>query len=132
MARQLRLLTFRIGVETFAVDIMAVRQIVKPAKAEGMPVIDIRRRFVLKQNEYSELPLVLILESSAGRIGVKIDEIVAPIDVMSDDLVLPDSIVAGLRAEDLVATVEQDHTVIPVLDVDAIQSSVVSTAASGR
>src|SRR6185295_19138454 len=91
-AASLRLITFRVGPETFVLDIMAVRQIVPytgtttvpnaPSFIEGIivlrneviPIIDVRRRLYPKLEE-SEQQLVLITHTSAGVIGLKVDEV---------------------------------------------------------
>src|SRR5687768_6303381 len=91
-AASLRLITFRVGPETFVLDIMAVRQIVPysgstsvptaPSFIEGImvlrteviPIIDLRER-LYPRSERVEQPLVLITHSSAGTIGLKVDEV---------------------------------------------------------
>src|SRR5438874_11225216 len=80
----LRLITFRIGPETFVLDIMAVRQIIPysgstslptaPAFVEGIvvlrneviPNVDLRRRLYPRLPERTEQALVLITHSSPG------------------------------------------------------------------
>src|SRR5688572_31190629 len=92
MASDIRLITFRVGPETFVLDIMAVRQIVQytgstsiptaPSFVEGIivlrneviPIIDLRER-LYPHSERVEQPLVLITLTSAGVIGLKDDEV---------------------------------------------------------
>src|SRR5206468_4713549 len=92
-AQQLRLITFRVGPETFVLDIMAVRQIIPysgstsvptaPAFVEGIivlrneviPIIDLRDRLYPRLSGRAEQPLVLITHASAGTIGLKVDEV---------------------------------------------------------
>jgi purine-binding chemotaxis protein CheW len=89
--KQLRLITFRIGPESFVLDIMAVRQIIPyngstsvptaPSFVEGIiivrneviPIIDLRHRLYPQLGQSAENPLVLITHTSAGVIGVKVD-----------------------------------------------------------
>src|SRR5829696_5898075 len=91
-AASLRLITFRVGPETFVLDIMAVRQIVPyagstsvptaPAFIEGIvvlrneviPIVDLRQRLYPKLESIAE-PLVLITHTSAGVMGLKVDEV---------------------------------------------------------
>src|SRR3954447_11153595 len=91
--KDLRLITFRVGAETFVLDIMAVRQIVPysgstavptaPAFVEGIivlrneviPIVDLRDRLFPRATERAAEPLVLIAHSSAGVIGLKVDEV---------------------------------------------------------
>src|ERR1700694_5497635 len=91
-AAELRLISFRVGPETFVLDIMAVRQIIPysgstslptaPAFVEGIivlrseviPIVDLRKRLYPDLHENAE-PLVLITHSRAGVIGLKVDEV---------------------------------------------------------
>ena len=83
-ANELRLITFRVGPETFVLDIMAVRQIVPyggttsvptaPEFVEGIivlrneviPVIDLRTRLYPRM-EQAPQPLILITHTTAGK-----------------------------------------------------------------
>src|SRR5436309_6909543 len=98
----LRLITFRVGPETFVLDIMAVRQIIPyggstavptaPAFVEGVivlrneviPIIDLRDRLFPRAANRAEEPLVLVTHSSAGMIGLKVDEVRRIVTVTSD------------------------------------------------
>ena len=136
--KDLRLITFRVGAETFAADIMAVRQVVAyegstlvptaPAFVEGVmifrgeviPVIDLRRRFFPQQPESGEQPLVMISAAKSGAIGLKVDEVRALANVTTDDLLPAPPIVRGVRGDYLVAIVEHRDELLLVLDIDAI------------
>ena len=79
------MITFRVGPETFVLDIMAVRQIIPytgstsvptaPAFIEGIivlrneviPIIDLRDRLYPQLTERVEQPLVLITHTQRGR-----------------------------------------------------------------
>jgi purine-binding chemotaxis protein CheW len=124
MAKNLRLITFRIGPETFAADIMAVRQVVMyegattvpdaPPFLEGVivfrgeviPVVDLRRRFFPHQSESLEQPLVMITAAKAGPIGLKVDEVRTLASVTTDDLLPAPRSVRGVKSDYLVAIVE--------------------------
>src|SRR5438477_12205372 len=101
-ARELRLITFRVGPETYVLDIMAVRQIIPyggsapvpnaPEFIEGIivlrneviPIVDLRSRLHPELKDAAERPLVLITLSSAGIIGLKVDEVRRIVNVTSD------------------------------------------------
>src|ERR1044071_3796520 len=102
--RELRLITFRVGPETFVLDIMAVRQIIPyagstsvptaPSFVEGIivlrneviPIVDLRDRLYPRGSGRAEEPLVLITHSSAGIIGLKVDEVRRIVNVTADKL----------------------------------------------
>lgn len=140
MAKDLRLITFRVGPETFAADIMAVRQVVMyegstavptaphfvegvmVSRGEVLPVIDLRARFFPHHPQTSELPLVLITSSKVGSIALKVDEVRTLANVTTDDLLPAPAIVRGVRGDYLVAIVEHRDELLLVLDLEAILS----------
>jgi purine-binding chemotaxis protein CheW len=137
---ELRLITFRVGVETFVLDIMAVRQIIPyggstsvptaPAFIEGIivlrseviPIVDLRDRLFPTSKERAEEPLVLIVHTSAGTIGLKVDEVRRIVTVASDALLPPPAIVRGVRGELLVAVVPHGDEVYLLIDVENVLS----------
>lgn len=139
--KELRLITFRIGSETFVLDIMAVRQITvyggttavptAPSFIEGIiilrnevvPLIDLRDRLQVASSQRSERPLVLITETSAGTIGLKVDEVRRIITVMSTALLPPPPLIRGVSGDLLVAIVPQGEEVFLLLDVESILSN---------
>jgi purine-binding chemotaxis protein CheW len=136
-AATLRLITFRVGPETFVLDIMAVRQIVPysgstsiptaPAFIEGIvvlrneviPIIDLRTRLYPKL-ERAEQPLVLITHTSSGVIGLKVDEVRRIVNVTSDALLPPPPLVRGIRGELLIAVVPLGDEVYLLIDVENV------------
>ena len=140
-AGSLRLITFRVGPETFVLDIMAVRQIVPysgsttvptaPAFIEGIvvlrneviPIIDLRQRLYPRVEAVQE-PLVLITHTSAGVIGLKVDEVRRIVHVAADALVPPQPLVRGIRGELLIAVVPFGEEVYLLIDVENVLSDV--------
>lgn len=139
MAKELKLITFRIGTETFAADIMAVRQIVMyegstavpsaPAFVEGVivfrgavvPVLDLRSRF-FPGSQPAPQPLVMVTAAKGGSVGLKVDEVRTVAKVTTDDLLPAPEIVRGVKNDYLVAIVEHKEELLLVLDLDAILS----------
>jgi purine-binding chemotaxis protein CheW len=136
---ELRLITFRVGPETFVLDIMAVRQIVPytgstsvptaPAFVEGIivlrneviPVIDLRER-LYPQMERVEQPLVLITHTSAGTIGLKVEEVRRIVTLSTDAFLPPPPLVRGIRGELLIGIVPFGDEVYLLIDVDSVLS----------
>jgi purine-binding chemotaxis protein CheW len=137
-AQQLRLITFRVGPETFVLDIMAVRQIIPysgstsvptaPSFVEGIivlrseviPIIDLRDRLYPRSKERAEEPLVLITHSSAGTIGLKVDEVRRIVNVGSNELLPPPPLVRGIRGELLIAVVPHGDEVYLLIDLENV------------
>jgi purine-binding chemotaxis protein CheW len=133
----LRLITFRVANETFVLDIMAVRQIVPytgsttvptaPAFVEGImvlrneviPVIDLRDR-LYPGTERTEQPLLLITHTSAGTIGLKVDEVRRIVTVSADAFLPPPPLIRGIRGELLIGIVPYGDEVYLLIDVDNV------------
>jgi len=137
--RELRLITFRVGPETFVLDIMAVRQIVPyagstsvptaPSFVEGIvvlrneviPIIDLRER-LYPRLERAESPLVLITHTTAGMIGLKVDEVRRIVTMPTEAFLPPPELVRGIRGELLIGVVPHGDEVYLLIDVDAVLS----------
>jgi len=136
----LRFISFRVGAETFVADIMAIRQIVlyggstavpgAPSFIEGIitlrdeviPIVDLRQRFFPSAPPSTEQPLVLIIDSNAGPIGLKVDEVGRIVTARPEELLPPPPIVRDVRGELLVAVIPRGEEVLLVIDVDAVLS----------
>jgi purine-binding chemotaxis protein CheW len=141
MSKDLRLIAFRVGGETFVVDIMAVRQIIKyggssavptaPRFIEGIiilrneviPVVDMRDRLNVDVSRRTDKPLVLITDTSAGPIGLKVDEVRRIVNVSRDALLPPPPLVRGIRGELLIAIVHHENDVYLLIDVESVLTS---------
>jgi len=136
--KELRLITFRVGPETFVLDIMAVRQIIPysgstsvptaPAFVEGIivlrneviPIIDLRDRLYPRLAGRAEQPLVLITHTSAGVIGLKVDEVRRIVNVTSDKLLPPPPLVRGIRGELLIAVIPIGEEIFLLIDIENV------------
>ena len=135
---ELRFITFRVGVETFVLDIMAVRQIIPyksattvpsaPAFIEGIivlrneviPVIDLRDRFEIDPSQRAQRPLVIITHAVAGPIGLKVDEVRRIMTIPTDALLPPPPLVRGIRGDLLIAVIHHDGEVYLLIDQESI------------
>ena len=139
--KDVRLIAFRVGPETFALDIMAVRQIIPykgstsvptaPAFVEGVivvndvvtPVIDLRTRLYPGVADQTSHPLVLITRSTIGPIALKVDEVRRIITVRSDALLPPPAIVNGVRGEFLIAVIKHFDRLFLLIDLESVLSA---------
>lgn len=136
-AAELRLITFRVGPETFVLDIMAVRQIVPysgttsvptaPGFIEGIivlrneviPVVDLRTRLYPRLPK-AEQPLVLLTHTTAGMIGLKVDEVRRIVNVATDAFLPPPALIRGIRGELLIGVVPHGEEVYLLIDVENV------------
>ncbi len=136
---QVRLITFRVGPETFVLDIMILRQIIAyagstpvpkaPDFVEGIivlrndviPLIDLRGRFfpgtAAAEEEY---PLVLITESPAGLIGLKVDEVRRIITIGLNEILPAPKIVKGMHGDFFLGVVRSEEEVFMLVDIDSL------------
>jgi purine-binding chemotaxis protein CheW len=140
-ARILRFIAFRAGPETFLVDIMAVRQIVMAGKSthvptapsfiegvivfrnEVIPVIDVHSRLYPERKNAADQPLVLLTHTSAGVIGLKVDEVRRIVTLTGEELLPAPAMARGIRGEFLVAIAQQSDEIFLVLDVNSLLTS---------
>ena len=138
MPEELRLITFRVGPETFVLDIMALRQIVPytgstsvptaPSFVEGIivlrndviPIIDLRERLYRGRTDRAEQPLVLITHTGAGTIGLKVDEVRRIVTLSPDAFLPPPPLIRGIRGELLIAIVPYGDEVYLLIDIDNV------------
>jgi purine-binding chemotaxis protein CheW len=139
--RELRLITFRVGPETFVLDIMAVRQIIPytgstsvptaPGFVEGIiivrneviPIIDLRERLYGSTVAAPETSQILMTRSAAGVIGLKVDSVRRIVNVTADTLLPPPPLVRGVRGELLIAIVPHGKDVLLLIDLEAVLSA---------
>lgn len=144
--KELRLIAFRAGEETFIVDIMAVRQIINysgattvpnaPSFIEGIvvlrneviPIVDLRERLGVQSSQGAEHPMVLITDTGGGAIGLKVDEVRSIVNVSADALLPPPEIIRGIRGDLLIAVVPQGDEVYLLIDIDSVLTSEEKTA----
>ena len=147
--RDLRLITFRVGPETFVLDIMAVRQIIPyagttsiptaPSFVEGIivvrneviPVVDLRGRLYESAVERVDQPFILITRSSAGVIGLKVDEVRRIVTVTPDSLLPPPPLVRGVRGDLLIAIIPHGDDVFLLIDLESVLTSDEKVALDG-
>ncbi len=138
MSRELRFIGFRAGPETFLVDIMAVRQIVSyggstrvptapdfiegviVVRDEAIPVIDVHARLYPEHDAQPEQPMVLLTQTAAGMIGLKVDDVRRIVTLNSDELLPAPATIRGIRGDFLVAIAPHEGEVFLVLDVDSL------------
>jgi purine-binding chemotaxis protein CheW len=138
MADNLQLVTFELGGETYGIDIMQVEGIVQvqqirpipyaPEYVEGIfnlrgeiiPVINLHRRFRLKQMDLSEedklLSGMVILAIDDMHLAVMIDKVSRVVRVNRDDIQPPPQMISGIGAEYIQGVVNNEDNYLIILD----------------
>jgi purine-binding chemotaxis protein CheW len=135
-----QLVTFRVGRQEFAFDILQVERILRysapsplpkaPSFLEGVmpygesavPVIDMRKRFELEAVIREETRL-MVLELDGQRIAVLVDEVLEVLRVDSTAITAPSPIVSGLAAVYIAGIVSRSGRTVIILNARKLLSS---------
>ncbi len=135
-----QLVTFRVGRQEFAFDILQVERILRytapsplpkaPAFLEGVmpygesavPVIDLRKRFELAAAIREETRL-MVLELDGQRVAVLVDEVLEVVRVDSTAISAPSPIVSGLAAIYIAGIVTRSGRTFIILNARKLLSS---------
>ena len=135
-----QLVTFRVGRQEFAFDILQVERILRysapsplpnaPGFLEGVlpygdgtvPVIDLRKRFELEAAIREETRL-MVLELEGQRIAVLVDEVVEVLRVKSISISAPSPFVSGLAAVYISGIVTRGGRPLIILNARKLLSS---------
>lgn len=138
LSNELQLVTFHIGEEEFAVDILNIQGINRmveitkvpnaPDYVEGIinlrgkviPIIDLRRRLGLKAKEYDKATRFIVVEISNKVIGFIVDNVNEVLRINRNITEPPPPIVSGINSEYITAVGKLDDRLIILLDIEKI------------
>ncbi|PLY00576.1 MAG: chemotaxis protein CheW, partial [Desulfuromonas sp.] len=137
-------LTFRLGQESFGIDVLKVREILdfvevtKVPKAPDymlgvinlrgsvVPVVDLRKRFNIDSGARTKDNCIIVLEINLNdeqlKVGIIGDMVEEVIDLRSEQIEPPPKLGSQLRAEFIVGMGKQEEAFIILLDIDKIFS----------
>lgn len=137
----MRIVTFRLGADLFAVDIGAVERVLRyevprtipnvPEWVEGVveyqgrvvPVIDLRRRFEMDAAMRDPHARMLVLTSDAELVAIVVDAVLDVRAVADEDLSEPPPFFRGLAGEYLRGLARRNGSLVVVLDAARLLSS---------
>jgi purine-binding chemotaxis protein CheW len=136
----IQVVTFRVGRQEFAFDILQVERILRysvpsplpkaPEFLEGVmpygdgaiPVIDLRKRFDLDAPILEETRL-MVLELDIQRVAVLVDQVNEVLRVDSTTIAAPGRVVSGLAAEYIAGIISRPGRTIIILNARKLLSS---------
>lgn len=139
--QEIQVACFRLGGDLYAIDIMRIKEIIKPLKltclprfpefVEGiinlrgtvMPVVDLRKRFDLKEIENTSNTRLLIVSLSGQILALVVDEVTEVVTVAIKDIKPPPNLGEGVDAEYLVGVCLVGQQMIMLLNIDRLLSS---------
>ena len=144
----IQVVTFRVGRQEFAFDILQVERILRysppsplpkapeflegvmPYGTSAVPVIDLRKRFELDA-PIGEETRVMVLELEAQRVAVLVDEVREVLRVDSTTIAAPAPVVRGLAAAYIAGIVTRGERTIIILNARKLLSSTERLALTG-
>lgn len=139
--KEIQLACFRIGTELYGLDIMRIREIIRPQKLtavprapafiEGVinlrgvviPVVDMRRRFGQDVPPESRHNRVIICNVIGKILGLMVDEVAEVRRYTREDIQPAPQFLKGKGAEFFLGVCRRDDELIMVLDLEKILSS---------
>jgi len=136
----IQLVTFRVGTQEFALDILQVERILRhvapaplpkappflegvvPYEGGAVPVIDLRKRFELPAPIREETRL-MVVDLGEQRVGVLVDEVREVLRVDSTTITAPGPMVSGLAAVYIAGIVTRPERTIIILNARKLLSS---------
>ncbi len=133
----LQLVTFRLGEEEYAFDILCVREINRmmeitrvpraPAFIEGVvnlrgnviPIIDLRKRFGLPEQAPDKATRIIVTEVDRRVVGFIVDTVVEVLRIPAEK-VEPPADIAGIDAEYIRGVGKIEDRLLILLDVDRV------------
>jgi purine-binding chemotaxis protein CheW len=144
----IQLVSFRVGNQEFAFDILQVERILRhiapaplprapqflegvvPYEGGAVPVVDLRKRFELDAPIREETRL-MVVDLGEQRVGVLVDEVREVLRVDSTTITAPGPMVKGLAAAYIAGIVTRPERTIIILNARKLLSSTERLALSG-
>ncbi|MBI1911733.1 MAG: chemotaxis protein CheW [Deltaproteobacteria bacterium] len=134
----LQLVTFRLGNEEFSLDILKVQEIIRhmdltrvprtPEFVDGVinlrgrviPVLDLRKRFGLKEDEKTNETRIIVVDIDNTTVGLKVDAVSEVLRLPADTVEPPPAIVTGAESDYIKGVGKLDGRLLILLDVAKI------------
>jgi purine-binding chemotaxis protein CheW len=141
MTDVVKLVTFQLGLDLFAADVLSVDRVLRytppnavpdvPAWIVGViehrgspiPVVDLRRRVELSDDSITLETRMLVFNTRDGHVGAIVDMVHEVSDVPAAAVSPPPALFRGLSAEFIRGVAKVRDQLIVILDVDRVLSS---------
>lgn len=138
---ELQLACFRLGMDQYALDIMRIKEIIRPQKLSGLPkapsfidgmlnlrgmvipVVDMRKRFDLPDICVTPTTRLLIVKVAGQMLGLVVDDVTEVVTVSVKDIKPPPMLTEGPDADSLIGVCLVKDEMVLLLNPDKILSS---------
>jgi purine-binding chemotaxis protein CheW len=136
--REIQVACFRLGDDLYAIDIMRIKEIIRPQKlaalpkapsfVEGVlnlrgaviPVIDLRKRFDMPPRENDQNRRLLIITLAVCDMGIAVDEVTEVITISIANIKPPPHVTREVDAEYLLGVCLAQDSLIMLLNPDRL------------
>ena len=136
----LQLVSFKIGKEEFAVDILKVQEIIKiisitkvpnsPHFVEGVinlrgrviPIIDLRIRLGLEKVQHTNDTRIIVVELEGNIVGFIVDAVYEVLRISKSITEAPPELVTGVNSEFITAVGKLEDRILILLDLEKVLS----------
>ncbi len=136
--KEIQVACFRLKDDLYAVDIMRIKEIIRPQKLTALPqsppfidgvinlrgsvipVVDLRKRFDMPTRETTASTRLLIVRLTAQTIGLVVDDVTEVITVPIKDIKPPPAVSEGLVANHLLGVCLSGDVLVMLLDIDKL------------
>ncbi len=147
--QEIKVVCFRLGLDTYALDIMRVREIVKPQKLSGLPeapsfvegvinlrgsiipVVDLRKKFGFSEIGYSGECRLLITVVAHQLVGLIVDAVTEVVTIPIRDLRPPPSVVRVSGYRYLIGVCLVKEVMVMLVNLDKVFGSTVPNELPG-
>lgn len=141
LRQEVQLACFRVGGELYALDILRIKEVIRPQKLtavpkappfiEGVinlrgaviPVVDLRRRFDQSERGVDRGTRVVICALSGRMVGLVVDEVVEVRRYARNEVQSAPQFLRGKGAEFFLGVCRRDEDLVMVLDLERILST---------
>jgi purine-binding chemotaxis protein CheW len=138
--KEIQVACFRLGDDLYAVDIMRIKEIIRPQKLTSLPkspafidgvinlrgavipVVDLRKRFDMPERENGAATRLLIVRLHAQTLGLVVDDVTEVITVPIKDIKPPPAVSTGVIADYLLGVCLSGDVLVMLLDIDRLLS----------
>jgi purine-binding chemotaxis protein CheW len=135
---EIQVACFRLGNDLYAVDIMRIKEIIRPQKLTSLPkapdfvdgvlnlrgnvvpVLDLRKRFDLPILDSGQSSRLLIVKVVGQLLGLVVDDVTEVIAVPVKDIKPPPQVVNGVGGEYLLGVCLSSESLIMLLNLDKL------------
>ena len=136
--REIQVACFRLQDDLYAVDIMRIKEIIRPQKLTPLPqapsfvdgiinlrgavipVVDLRKRFNMPAREVSMSTRLLIVRLSGQTLGLVVDDVTEVITVPVNDINPPPAVSDGAIVHHLLGVCLSGDNLVMLLDIDRL------------